>query len=203
MSQKEFFGEDLLGEELSTKIKTEVEEYKRFAFKGEMLQLAIAFILGAAFNSVVKGISEHLIMPIVGFFTGAVAGGGWRTLTWEPIQGIVFETGAFAGCFVDFFVISLVLFILYVKVLKPYLMEQGKIIEEDEPKDDGIRILNWTSKEELVAIKGIGEKTADRIVEGYPYDDLEQIKDKADLSSSIMAKLKKWIDKQQREEVDG
>ena len=201
MSEREFIGEELLGEELSTKIKTEVEEYKKFAFKGEMIQLAIAFILGAAFNGVVKGISEHLIMPIVGFFTGAVAGGGWRAITWEPITGMVFETGKFAGCFVDFFVISLVLFILYVKFLKPYVMERGKIIEPDEPNDDGISLLNWTPKDELVAIKGIGDKTAEKIIGGYPYDDLEQVQDKADLSSSVMAKLKKWIDERQREDT--
>lgn len=198
MSDKqEFLGEEFVSEKLATTIKTSFEEYKNFALKGQMVQLAVAFILGAAFNSVVTAISQNLIMPVIGFMTGAVAG-NWREMVWKPMEGLAIETGAFAGALVDFGIISLVLFIVYVKILKPHL-DKEKIIEvepepEPEPEEDEMAAFNWASKEELIAIKGIGEKTAEKICADYPYESLEHLKEKADLSSSVMSKIKKWMD---------
>jgi len=77
-----------------------------------MLKMAIAFILGGAFSKTVSAISECLIMPLLNFilkFTGE----HWKTATWEPLQGLVFEVGKFGAATVDFFLISLVLFVMW------------------------------------------------------------------------------------------
>ena len=199
MSQKEFIGEEYLSEELVNKVKSEVASYRDFAIRGKMLELAVAFILGAAFNSVVTAISQNLIMPVVGFLTGAVAG-NWREMIWTPVEGLAIETGAFAGALVDFGIISVVLFIVYAKILKPHLDKETIIEVEPEPEKDEMAELNWTSKEELVAIKGIGEKTAEKICAHYPYESLEQLRDVADLSASVMSKIKKWMERPQLDE---
>jgi large conductance mechanosensitive channel len=102
------------------KLKIEAENFKKFAFQGNIIQLAVAFILGAAFQKVVTAVSETLIMPIINFALNwlcSTTGTHWRTLTWTPIHGMTFETGAFIGSFVDFLIIAVILYILWIKIL--------------------------------------------------------------------------------------
>jgi len=98
--------------EIIDNINNKFEDYKKFAFKGHMIEMAIAFILGASFSKVVKSISENLIMPLINVILFRT-GGNWREITWSPIEGVVFEIGKFLAAGVDFFLISIVLFILW------------------------------------------------------------------------------------------
>lgn len=106
--------------------RKEYQNFKAFAFKGEMVQLAIAFILGAAFKTAVSGLSNNIIMPFLNYII-AKTGTDWREQTWEPVNGMIFKVGEFAGAFIDFFLIAIVLYIVFTKVLKP-------LVEEDEKK---------------------------------------------------------------------
>ncbi|MHA2043224.1 MAG: MscL family protein [Candidatus Thorarchaeota archaeon] len=90
--------------------------WKKFAFKDEMMKMAIAFVLGAAFKKVVTGISSHVIMPLLGW-TLQLTGTDWREHTYEVTEGLVFETGQLAGTFVDFILISIILFMVYKRVV--------------------------------------------------------------------------------------
>jgi large conductance mechanosensitive channel len=96
--------------------KNDIKEYKKFAFKEDMLKMSIAFILGASFNKVVTGISDLALMPIINFII-LQTGDSWRKWTWEPIYGLKFELGQLLGILVDFFLISLVLYIIYGKII--------------------------------------------------------------------------------------
>jgi|LSQX01.2.fsa_nt_gb large conductance mechanosensitive channel len=97
---------------LADQIDDRIREYRDFAFKDDMLKMAIAFILGGAFSKTVNAISESLIMPLLNFIL-QLTGENWRTATWEPIEGLVFEVGKFAAASVDFLLISLVLFAMW------------------------------------------------------------------------------------------
>jgi large conductance mechanosensitive channel protein len=90
-----------------------VEDYKKFAFKGDMIKLAIAFILGGAFNKVVTSISENLLMPIIDFLILNTKD-DWRNYIWNPVKGLEIELGQAFGAFIDFFLISIILFFLWV-----------------------------------------------------------------------------------------
>ncbi len=103
--------------------REEFNNYKKFAFKGNMVQMAVAFMLGAAFSKVVSSISECLIMPVANFFVNKT-GEDWRQFTWEPLEGMALEVGKFSGAFLDFFIISLILFIIYRKVLVPLMGDE-------------------------------------------------------------------------------
>jgi len=104
MEQKPFIGEK------------ELKKYKDFAFKDDMLKLAIGFILGNSFNNVVNGISDYLIMPVIKFILSET-GEEWRKWKFIPLQGLEFELGRLAGIFVDFLLVSLILYIIYVKIV--------------------------------------------------------------------------------------
>jgi len=111
--------ENLVGEEAYS-------EFKKFAFKKNMIELAIAFMLGAALQKIVTSISDNLIMPVVNYATNA-AGTDWREWVVTPIQGITLELGAFVGSFVDFVLLAIVLFLIWYKIIAPMTKKEEKI----------------------------------------------------------------------------
>jgi len=108
------------------KLKSEFEDYKKFAFKGDMLKLAIAFILGGAFNKVVSAISENFMMPLLNFLINKT-GSNWRTAIWTPLEGLNFEIGKLAAATIDFILMSLVLYIFW-RLLR------GQVGDEEMPR---------------------------------------------------------------------
>ena len=105
MEEKSFIGEK------------EIKKYKEFAFKDDMFKMSIAFIMGAAFNKVVTGISDLLIMPLINFII-IQTGDAWRKWKIEPIIGLRIEIGEFLGILVDFLLISIILYIIYSKIIQ-------------------------------------------------------------------------------------
>lgn len=121
MDQKQLLSKDDL--------KDEFKAYKKFAFKGDMLKMAIAFILGGAFNKVVSSLSENILMPFLNFFVNKTPGGNWREAVWTPIEGMVFEAGKFAAVTIDFILMTLVLFVL-LRILRGHMAEDDEEIEQ-------------------------------------------------------------------------
>jgi large conductance mechanosensitive channel len=131
MKKKDIIDFKRIKDELTDEIenlvgKKEFNEFKKFAFKGHMIQMAIAFMLGAAFNSVIKGLSDNIIMPCLNYVIN-ITGTDWREATYSPIEGLVLETGKFSGAFVDFLIISIIFFIVWQKIIKPIEAEIPKI----------------------------------------------------------------------------
>ncbi len=85
-------------------------DFKTFAFKGNVLDLAVAVVLGTAFTAVVTSIVTGLIMPVVGEL---LPGGDWRTWTvWK------FQLGGVLAASLNFLIVAFVLFILVSKLVK-------------------------------------------------------------------------------------
>ncbi|HFU7091047.1 TPA: large conductance mechanosensitive channel protein MscL, partial [Staphylococcus aureus] len=49
-----------------------LKEFKEFALKGNVLDLAIAVVMGAAFNKIISSLVENIIMPLIGKIFGSV-----------------------------------------------------------------------------------------------------------------------------------
>lgn len=122
---KEFLNKEELEEELN--------EFAKFAFKKNMVELTIAVILGAAFNDVVKGLSEHILMPVINMILSHT-GESWRDFTWEATPNMTFELGEFFGVFLDFLVTATVLYIVFVKVAKPMWTAVSKKKDKSKTK---------------------------------------------------------------------
>jgi len=112
-------------------LKQELQEFREFALKKNMFELAIAFILGAAFQKVVGAISENLIMPLI---NGIVShtGTAWREAVWQ-VGSVSIEIGELAGASVDFLITAIVLYILYQKLFKGWFAAQPKEKEKAIP----------------------------------------------------------------------
>ena len=108
--------------------KGEIDNFTKFAFKGRMGEMAVAFILGAYFQKAVEAISSCLIMPIIQFALISTTG-NWRTLVWTPVIGLTFEIGKFIGVFFDFFLTALILYILYQKILTKIFVVQNAALK--------------------------------------------------------------------------
>lgn len=101
---KKMFILSLLGGE---NMKKFMDEFKDFAFKGNVLDLAVGVVIGSAFTAIVTALVNFIIMPLVGILTG---GTDIQNLSIE-VGGAKLEYGAFLQAVVDFILIALVIFI--------------------------------------------------------------------------------------------
>lgn len=97
-----------------------LEQYKKFAFKDDMMKLSVGFILGNSFNKVVCGISDYLVMPMITYVMSST-GEKWREIRLEPVSGLSLEVGRLAGVFADFFMVSIILYLVYIKFMGDFM----------------------------------------------------------------------------------
>src|SRR4051794_7913257 len=91
-----------------------LDEFKAFAFKGNVVDLAIGVIIGAAFGKIVDSLVKHIIMPLV----SVVMPGEQGYLDWKlTLNGKPIPYGLFLGEVVNFLIVAAALFLFVVKFL--------------------------------------------------------------------------------------
>ncbi|HLF23800.1 MAG TPA: large conductance mechanosensitive channel protein MscL, partial [Burkholderiales bacterium] len=97
-------------------------EFRNFALKGNVIDLAIGVIIGAAFAKIVDSLVKHILMPIIGLLVPSQSG----YLTWKLAIGAKeIPYGLFIGEVVNFAIIALALYLFIVKFLG-FLMRSKK-----------------------------------------------------------------------------
>lgn len=97
------------------------KEFKAFAFKGNVLDLAIGVIIGAAFGKIVSSIVNDLIMPVMGIILG---GHDFSKLAFHVGKATI-AYGAFIQNVVDFLIVSFSIF-LFIKMLNKLKKKEEK-----------------------------------------------------------------------------
>ena len=93
------------------KVSAMLEEFKNFALKGNVIDLAIGVIIGAAFGKIVDSLVKHIIMPLVSVVIPGQQGYlGWKWV----INGKDVPFGLFIGEIVNFLIVALVLYLFIV-----------------------------------------------------------------------------------------
>jgi large conductance mechanosensitive channel len=96
------------------KVSAMLEEFKNFALKGNVIDLAIGVIIGAAFGKIVDSLVKHIIMPLVSVVMPGQQGYlGWKWV----INGKDVPYGLFIGEIVNFLIVALALYIFIVKFI--------------------------------------------------------------------------------------
>jgi large conductance mechanosensitive channel len=91
-----------------------LEEFKQFALKGNVIDLAIGVIIGAAFAKIVDSLVKHIIMPLI----SVVVPGKQSYLEWKwVIDGKEVPYGLFLGEVMNFLILAFVLYLFIVKFL--------------------------------------------------------------------------------------
>jgi len=99
-----------------------LEEFKNFALKGNVIDLAVGVIIGVAFGKIIDSLVKHIIMPLISVILPGEQGYlGWKWV----INGKEIPYGLFLGEIVNFLLVALALFIFIVKFLG-WLMKAKK-----------------------------------------------------------------------------
>ncbi|AKV00783.1 Large-conductance mechanosensitive channel [Labilithrix luteola] len=110
------------------------EDFKKFSFKGNVIDLAVGVIIGAAFGKIVSALVADIVMPVVGLVMPA---GDWRNAGMvlrpgaTPKDDLILKWGDFLGTIVDFLVVSIALFFIVSRLVKGL----EKRLEGDKPAD--------------------------------------------------------------------
>ncbi|UWQ04380.1 large conductance mechanosensitive channel protein MscL [Aliiroseovarius crassostreae] len=124
-----------------------LQEFKDFIAKGNVMDMAVGIIVGAAFTAIVKSMVGDLINPFVGLFTGGVdftnlyvvlAGSVPEGASLEAAReagAAVFAYGAFVMAVINFLIIAFVVFMLvrYVNKVKEAAAEKEQEVVEEAP----------------------------------------------------------------------
>lgn len=112
-----------------------LKEFKKFALKGNMIDLAVGVIIGGAFNGLISSLVNYIIMPLLGIFTGkldfsnwfiALDGEHYKTLAEAETAGVALvKYGSFMSEFLNFLIMAFVVF-LVVKQLNKLHKEEPK-----------------------------------------------------------------------------
>ncbi|MBS1610068.1 MAG: large-conductance mechanosensitive channel protein MscL [Bacteroidetes bacterium] len=104
-----------------------LKEFKEFAMKGNLVDIAVAFVMGGAFGKVVTSFTEGLVAPIIGLITGGVdfnqkkivlqqavaeVKDGSGAITTPAVAEIALKWGSFVTTIIDFIIVAFVMFLI-------------------------------------------------------------------------------------------
>jgi len=109
-----------------------LKEFRDFLLRGNIVELAIAFVMGIAFAAVVNSLVNDLVMPIIAMIFGKPDFSG---LTFT-INGAVFRYGAFITALIQFVAIAAAVFFFVVRPVNALLRRFRSPVEEGMPDEE-------------------------------------------------------------------
>ncbi|PIC85809.1 large conductance mechanosensitive channel protein MscL [Sporosarcina sp. P20a] len=103
------------------------KDFKEFAFKGNIFDLAIGVVIGAAFGTIVSSLVENIMTPLIGILLGGL---DFSSLTYT-IGDAAIKYGLFIQSIIDFLIVAGSIFV-FLRVLMKLKMKPADIVEEEE-----------------------------------------------------------------------
>lgn len=137
-----------------------IQEFKKFAIRGNVIDLAIGVIIGSAFNRIVTSLVEDIIMPPLGLVIGGLKFDEYRFLlspatldsTGKVIQsGVTINYGTFVQVLLNFLIVAITIF-LTIKVLN-LLRERSKAEEKNTKEQKSTELELLTEIRDLLKAK--------------------------------------------------
>ena len=112
--------------------KTFLKEFKEFAMKGNVIDLAVGIIIGGAFGKITNSLVEDIFMPVIGKVLGGVNFEEFVVVlsTADSKDPITIKLGQFIGTIVDFVLIALCVFLM-IKLINTFRNKKDE--EPEEP----------------------------------------------------------------------
>lgn len=135
-----------------------MKEFKEFALKGNVMDMAVGVIIGAAFGAIVASLTDSFINPLINSIGGSEVAGTIK-LPWVDYDGLDPETalslklnyGAFLTAVINFLIMAFILFLLIKGINK--LMSIGKKEEEAAPAEPSDEVKLLTEIKDILANK--------------------------------------------------
>jgi large conductance mechanosensitive channel len=115
-------------------IKSFIEEFKKFAMRGNVIDLAVGIVIGAAFQKIVTSLVNNIITPLIGSLMGGVDFTGY-TIT---VRESEIAYGIFIQSIIDFVIVAFAIFIA-IKVMNKLQQKEAEKPEEKkevEPSEE-------------------------------------------------------------------
>lgn len=118
-------------------VKKFMAEFQEFAVKGNVVDLAVGVIIGAAFGKIVTSLVNDVLMPVIGYFTGGVNFSEHRWVIQEAaVKGeeiitpeIAISWGVFVQAIVDFIIVAFCIFCM-VRFIMNLRNRKAEVVEE-------------------------------------------------------------------------
>jgi large conductance mechanosensitive channel len=104
------------------------KDFKEFAFKGNVLDLAVAVVIGAAFGKIVSSLVENIITPLVGILVGGIDFSGLKV----TVGNAEVTYGIFLQNVFDFLIIAFAIFMVLRGLMKLKREKEEEVVEETE-----------------------------------------------------------------------
>jgi large conductance mechanosensitive channel len=118
-------------EALEDEMRSLADEFKTFLFRGNLVELAVAVVIGLAFTAVVTAVVEDIVTPLIAAIFGKP---DFSALTFT-INGSVFKYGDFINKVINFVTVAAVIFFLIIKPMNVLMARMRK----EPPPDDSLR----------------------------------------------------------------
>jgi len=128
-------------------MKKFLEEFKEFALKGNVMDMAVGVIVGGAFSSIVSALTDNILNPIISCIGGTEIG----LVTRLGNTGQVIDWGAFISAVINFLILAFVLFTILKAINKLASLtkkqeEEAEEAAEPEPSDE-VKLLTEIAEE--------------------------------------------------------
>ena len=120
-----------------------MSEFKDFAMKGNVVDMAVGIIIGAAFGKIVASFVNDILMPPLGVIIGGVDFSALAVVIKEATEGaeaVTIKYGAFIQTCVDFLIVAFAIF-MAIKVMNSLKKEEEEAPEEPKKPDEQIVLL--------------------------------------------------------------
>ncbi len=107
-----------------------IKEFKAFAMKGNVIDLAVAVIIGGAFGAIVTAMVDKVLMPII----GSLVGKSFESLS-ANVNGVNIQYGAFIQAVVNFLIIAFFLFMIIKAMNAGKKKEEAPAAPPSTPED--------------------------------------------------------------------
>ncbi len=112
-------------------MKAFLDEFKAFAIRGNVIDLAVAVIIGGAFGKIVSSLVDTVIMPTIGLILGGINFTGWAFTIGES----TIAYGKFIQAVVDFVVIAFIVFMV-LRTLHRFKKKEEEGVKPVEPSEE-------------------------------------------------------------------
>lgn len=89
-----------------------VAEFKEFIMRGNVMDMAVGVVIGAAFTAIVNSLVEDILNPLIGLLGGDALVDGASSLSYTFANGITMNYGNFIGAIINFLIVGFVLFLV-------------------------------------------------------------------------------------------
>lgn len=116
-----------------------LSEFKDFAVKGNMVDMAVGIIIGAAFGKIVSSLVNDVIMPPLGLAIGGVDFSDLAVVLQEAsgdVAAVTLNYGAFIQTIIDFLIVALAIFVAVKVINRMKRQEEEKPAAPPEPSEE-------------------------------------------------------------------